>query len=229
MTRLAGLQRLLLAGSRPWVKNRPRPPPEADRAKSHDMLIALADLPGTGKTTIARLLAHRLPAAHVRIGTIEQALLRAGFTALSGPEGYLVAYGVAADNLRLDHHVIADCVNAVQVSRDAWEKVAVECQVGYLAVHLACSDADDHRRRVSERRGDIQSHVLPTWEQVSASRFDPPAPGVLLIDTCACSAEGAIEQIMRRLGGGLLLTHRWWNTNCGARKVFSSCFGRVAC
>lgn len=163
------------------------------------MLIVLSGLPGTGKTTIARLLARRLPAVHVRVDTIEQALLRAGFTAPLGPEGYVVAYAVAADNLRLGHRVIADCVNAAQVSRQAWEKVAVECQVGYLPVHLVCSDADEHRRRVSQRRADIEGHVLPSWEQVSASRFDPPASGVLSIDTCACSAEAAVERVMRGL------------------------------
>lgn len=166
------------------------------------MLIAFSGLPGTGKTTIARLLARRLAAVHVRVDTIEQALLRAGASAPLGPEGYVVAYGVAADNLRLGHRVIADCVNAVTVSREAWEKVAEECRVAYLPVHLVCSDADEHRRRVSERQVDIQGHVLPTWDQVSAARFDPPAPGALSIDTCACSAESAVEQIIRRLGEG---------------------------
>ena len=38
------------------------------------MLIALAGLSGTGKTTIARALSRRLGATHLRIDTIEQAL-----------------------------------------------------------------------------------------------------------------------------------------------------------
>jgi predicted kinase len=37
------------------------------------MLFALSGLPGTSKTTIARLLARRLCAVHVRVDTIEQA------------------------------------------------------------------------------------------------------------------------------------------------------------
>jgi len=161
------------------------------------MLIALSGLPGTGKTTIARLLAQRLRAVHLRIDTIEQALLRGGASAPIGAEGYVVAYAVAADNLRLGHRVIADCVNAARVSRDAWQAVAQQCGVEYLPVHLCCGDRDEHRRRVAGRQADIEGHVLPTWEQVSALRFDPHAPGVVSIDTAQCDAATAVERIVR--------------------------------
>jgi predicted kinase len=50
------------------------------------------DLPGTGKTTVARTLARRLKAVHVRVDTIEQALRSSDV--LKGdvvPAGYVVA------------------------------------------------------------------------------------------------------------------------------------------
>lgn len=161
------------------------------------MLIALSGLPGTGKTTIARLLARRLLAVHVRVDTIEQALVRLGAPVPLGPEGYLIAYGIASDNLRLGHCVVADCVNAAQVSRAAWEKVAQDCGAAFLHVHLVCQDADEHRRRVLERQADIDGHVLPTWEQVSSLQFDAPAKGSLSIDTSACSSASAVELILQ--------------------------------
>ena len=41
-----------------------------------------------------------------------------------GPAGYVVAYGVAEDNLRIGRIVVADTVNPVQATRDAWLDVA---------------------------------------------------------------------------------------------------------
>ncbi|MFE5683837.1 AAA family ATPase [Streptomyces sp. NPDC056512] len=42
------------------------------------MLIVIGGLPGTGKSTLARLLAARIGAVHLRIDTIEQAIVRSG-------------------------------------------------------------------------------------------------------------------------------------------------------
>ena len=65
------------------------------------MLISFGGLPGTGKTTVARALARRLGAVHVRLDTIEQAMRSCDvLKADVGPAGYAVAYGVAEDNTR---------------------------------------------------------------------------------------------------------------------------------
>jgi predicted kinase len=160
------------------------------------MLIVLSGLPGSGKTTIARVLARRVQAVHLRIDTIEQALVTAGAAAEGGPEGYLVAYGVASDNLRLGLSVIADAVNATRTTRAAWESVARACGSEFLHVHVVCSDVLEHKRRVLERRSDIASHVLPTWEAIAGMRLEPVSPATLCLDSCASTPEQAVEWIV---------------------------------
>jgi predicted kinase len=145
-------------------------------------LFIFAGLPGTGKTTLARLLARDLRAAYLRIDTIEQAL-RDQQIDLSGPEGYVVAYRVAVDNLRLGMSVVADSVNPIAITRRAWRDVAAEAGVGFLEIEVICSDAREHRRRVECRASDIAGHRLPTWREVETRERDPWETTPLVIDT----------------------------------------------
>ena len=64
------------------------------------MLYIFGGLPGAGKSALSRSLARARQAVYLRIDTIEQAM-RDGGCRLQGPEGYMVAYAAAADNLRL--------------------------------------------------------------------------------------------------------------------------------
>lgn len=91
------------------------------------MLYIFGGLPAAGKSTLSLRLSHHLRAVHVRIDTIEQAMRDAG-AALHGPEGYSVAYALAGDNLRLGHTVVADSVNPLKITRDAWRDVGTSRQ-----------------------------------------------------------------------------------------------------
>ncbi len=58
------------------------------------MLIVFGGLPGTGKTTLAQMLARRERASYVRVDAIELGLVSAGLVTdqhAVGPAGYVVA------------------------------------------------------------------------------------------------------------------------------------------
>src|SRR5437773_12031054 len=105
------------------------------------MLIVVGGLRGVGKTTIGRELAGQVGAVHLRIDSIEQAIRESGVVTVSTDDaGYRVAYGVAEDNLKLGRTVIADCVNPLPITRDAWVAVARRAQVDALEIEITCAD-----------------------------------------------------------------------------------------
>ncbi len=160
------------------------------------LLIVLGGLPGSGKTTVARLLAARLGALHLRIDSIEEAI-RASVLA---PEdvadaGYRAAFAVATDNLRLGRTVIGDSVNPLELSRAAWRDAAAQAGAACLEVELVCSDAAEHRRRVEARRADLPGQRLPDWAAVESRAYEPWQGERMLLDTAELSAEAAAERI----------------------------------
>lgn len=161
------------------------------------MLIILAGLPGTGKTTIARELARVISAVHIRIDTLEQTLIASLDSKVDiGPAGYLVGYAVARDNLRVGLSVIADSVNALQVTRDAWRRAASDENVGFIEVELICSNAMVHRQRVMGRQADIAGHRLPTWQSVLERQYDAWDTSRLVIDTTNLSTAEAVKIVV---------------------------------
>ena len=152
-----------------------------------------------GKTAIATGLARDIKAVHIRIDSIEQALRNSNIT-ISGPEGYVVAYAIAEDNLRLGHTVIADSVNPLEVTRAAWRDVARRTGEHCIEIEIVCSDQAEHRRRVESRVADIVGHQLPTWQQVCAREYEP-WPADLVIDTAGQHIEASVSALRERLEG----------------------------
>ncbi|WP_058914039.1 AAA family ATPase [Entomohabitans teleogrylli] len=162
------------------------------------MLLIFGGLPGTGKSTIARLLAARLGAVWLRIDSIEQSLIRAQTVNMHdmGPAGYLVAWAIAVDNIRLGNIVIADSVNPILITRQAWREVATDNAVPFLEIEFICSDLTQHRYRVENREADISGHILPDWQKVITREYDPWLSARLTIDTSVQTAEEAVDTII---------------------------------
>jgi predicted kinase len=166
------------------------------------MLIIFAGLPGSGKTTIAKSLACKMKAAYLRIDSIEQALIRSDIKKqeIEG-KGYEVAYAVAKENLQLGLVVIADSVNPINLTREAWRHVATSVGVPFLEVEIVCLDPVEHRRRVESREADIPNHQQPIWEEVIAREYDAWDHPHLVIDSSKILAAEAVEIIIKQCKG----------------------------
>jgi predicted kinase len=164
------------------------------------MLIVLGGLPATGKTTIARLLSRRIRGTHLRIDTIEQALRSSGRLADDvGPAGYLVAYALTEDMLRLGQVVIADSVNPVAATREAWRAVAARAEVPVMEVEVVRSDPADHRRHVEARTADIPGLPLPTWDDVLVRDYEPWEGPRVVVDTTGRTVDQSVTEIVAAL------------------------------
>ncbi|MCU1413272.1 MAG: ATP-binding protein [Microbacteriaceae bacterium] len=135
------------------------------------MLIAMAGLPGTGKSTIAGILGGRLNASVVSVDPIESAILSAGIDddQPTGLAAYLVAETIAAAVLESGHHVIVDAVNAVDPAREQWVNLAQRSGESLKFVEILCSDPVLHRERLESRYKELPHVDEPSWHAVEQS------------------------------------------------------------
>lgn len=162
------------------------------------MLVIFAGLPGTGKSTLARALAESDGFTYLRIDSIEQALRDDGVAEIEG-QGYAVAYAVAADNLKLGRSVIADSVNPIALTRDAWRAVAATAGVPAIDVEVICSDKAEHRRRLEACALTTPDHPPVTWAQVEARDYDAWDRARIVIDTAGRDTAAGLADLRAAL------------------------------
>jgi len=162
------------------------------------LLIVMGGLPGSGKTTVSRLLAERLKGTYIRIDTLEQALRNAGAMD-NGPEGYAVGYAIAEENLRAGNIVIADSVNSLPITRNAWREIAARTSATLLEIEVICSDKAEHKRRVEARQPDIPGQKVPTWQAVLDREYHPWNTKNITVDTAKATPEAVLENTLEQL------------------------------
>lgn len=164
------------------------------------MLTVFGGLPGSGKTTLASRLAKSLNAVYLRIDTIEQAIKEAlHLSADVGEAGYRVAYAVAADNLKSGLSVVADSVNPLIITRDAWCSVGSAFGIKVVEIEVTCSDVDEHKRRIESRIAANSATNLITWQQVVEREYDPWNRDRIVLDTAMRSVDKSFSDLMERI------------------------------
>lgn len=167
----------------------------------HDgLLIILGGLPGVGKTEIARKLAKKIKAFHLRIDTIEASIRRSfSIKGDMNDSGYCVSYELSKDNLSLGLTVIADSVNPIEITREAWRNVAIQVQKKFIEIEIICSDIEEHKRRVTQRKSDIVDLQLPTWIDVQERDYTPWKTKALCVDTSVKTADECADAIIETI------------------------------
>ncbi len=163
------------------------------------MLFVFGGKPGTGKTALATRLARVYAATYLRIDAIEEALRSCAINAEIGTSGYVVARALAEANLRLGGRVVADSVNPVAVTRNAWRTVAASAASPIIEIEIVCSDVAEHRRRIETRSADIPGFILPTWADVVARSYEDWDCPHIVFDTAFLEIEAAFATLLAEL------------------------------
>jgi predicted kinase len=135
------------------------------------MIVAMAGLPGSGKSAIADLVGARLLKPVVSVDPIESAILRAGIDndQPTGLAAYLVAETLADFVVQSGHGVIVDAVNAVDPAREQWVALAARHHEPLVFIEVVCSDLELHRSRLEARERNLPHVTEPTWYAVEQS------------------------------------------------------------
>jgi hypothetical protein len=94
--------------------------------------------------------------------------------------------------------VVADSVNPLRVTRDAWVAVAQKTLTIAVEIEVTCSDLPEHRRRLETRRSDIEGLTSPSWQAVHDRSYDEWVRPHVVIDTAGKSIEDAINELFRQ-------------------------------
>jgi chloramphenicol 3-O-phosphotransferase len=91
--------------------------------------------------------------------------------------------------------VVAESVNPLRASRDAWRDAALSAGARVVEVEVVCSDATEHRRRAEERALDIPGLTKPSWEQISNREYHSWERDRLVVDTAMLNIDESVQLV----------------------------------
>ena len=116
-----------------------------------------------------------------------------------GPAGYEIAYALAEENLGLGRLVVADSVNALQVTRESWRAVAQRARATLAEVEVRCSNPGEHRRRIECRSLAGESAPALTWQAVQERYYEPWHTAHIVIETAGRPIVALTDELMDRV------------------------------
>ena len=159
----------------------------------------MSGLPGSGKSTLSKLIVKEFSAVYLRIDTVEQGLRDLCNYEVTAGEGYRLAYRIANDNLNLGQNVVSDSCNPINLTRKEWEKVAEDSDSYFINIEILCSNKEEHKKRIEMRESDIKALKLPTWEEVEKREYHSWESDRIIIDTADKSIKETYEELKEKI------------------------------
>lgn len=161
------------------------------------MLVLIAGLPGTGKTTVARAFAALSGAAHLNSDVLRRDL---GLMGHYAPEDKQRVYEALLEQTRYalseGRTVVVDSTFYNEAVRTAFRAVAVDCRVPLRWVEVTASEAT-LQKRLQQPRPDSEADFA-VYQNI-LRQFEPLPDNRLVIDTDSDTPEGAAKKIAQYL------------------------------
>jgi len=158
-------------------------------------LVIFCGIPGSGKTTIARIVAKNLrDCFHIQTDTLRSMISRPGYTKEESALVYKGCILIAREALRAGYDAILDGT----FLRDEYRDEAVEKLSRYFSTHLvvyvACDPKTAYRRNLSRRERVPKKSFLRLYEMMQAP------VSALRIDSAMTRPREAARAILLQIG-----------------------------
>jgi predicted kinase len=160
--------------------------------------IVMRGYPGTGKSTIARLLAAALHAPLIDRDIIRQmAVDLFGNQPQVGQFSYELLFALAREQLRLGLSVVVDTPLTYRTTYDQCKELAQAFHTPMLVVHCQCPP-EVQKRRLEGRKGKVSEFQITSWREWEQwrPRFEEFEDGGCNIDT-SNPMDDSLAKVMR--------------------------------